>query len=144
MNSVIIAGIFTILGASITAVTGFLTSFFENRRVKQRYVLEIKEELYEKIIQDYEAMIVKMVEYNSLQDGVKLLNYYKEEFIPSRMESTGKETIYLDKELTKLLNNTLLQIRKDISDKDRNAFIHSRESFDEVIEYIKKDIQKQI
>ena len=83
-----------------------------------------------------------MAKTRFVQDKPQLLSFYEDVFIKKREENMGKETIYLDKEFNLLLNQTLLQIRKDILDKDKNAFIHSRQSFDKVIEYIKKDIQR--
>ncbi len=142
MESAIIAGAFTILGAVIAAGSTFLASLFERRVEEKRRIRIIKEELYEKIVQDYEEMIVEMAKPRFVQDKPQLLSFYENVFIKRREENVGKESIYLDKEFNLLLNQTFLQIRKDILDKDKNAFIHSRQSFDKVIEYIKKDIQK--
>lgn len=142
MESAIIAGVFTILGAVIAAGSTFLASFVERRMEEKRRIHIIKEELYEKIVQDYEEMITEMAKTRFVQDKPQLLSFYEDVFIKKREENMGKETIYLDKEFNLLLNQTLLQIRKDILDKDKNAFIHSRQSFDKVIEYIKKDIQR--
>lgn len=141
MESAIIAGVFTILGAVIAAGATFFASFFERRMEEKRRIRIIKEELYEKIVQDYEEMITEMAKAHFVQDKPKLLYFYENVFMKRRAEHMGKESIYLDKEFNKLLNQTLLQIKKDILDKNKNAFIHSRQSFDNVIEYIKKDIR---
>lgn len=140
MESAIIAGVFTILGAVIAAGATFLASFFERRVEEKRRICIIKEELYEKIVQDYEEMITEMAKAHFVQDRPQLLCFYENVFIKRRGENVGKESIYLDKEFNRLLNQTLLQIKKDILDKDKNAFIHSRQSFDKVVEYIKNDI----
>ena len=142
MESIIIAGAFTILGSIIGAGATLLTSFFENKRSKKQHILSVKEKLYEEIIQDYEEMITKMVEYSRCDDITELREYYRDVFIKKRMEKVGRETVYLNKEFNVLLNQALLEIRKGISiiQQNRNAFIDSRNAFDKVIDYIKNDI----